>query len=83
MEYGKLLNSLPDTLKSKYINAEWSKLFNSVCLKENLWPSYTNMFLMLNKRLIDKIMYIHIYKKLTKDTKNIFSYLKVKYIIFS
>ena len=51
MEYGKLLNSLPDTLKSKYrnyeslikkyINAEWSKLFNSVCLKENLWPSYT------------------------------------------
>ena len=44
MEYGKLLNSLPDTLKTKYrnyesfikkyINAEWSKLFNSVCLDE-------------------------------------------------
>ena len=44
MEYGKLLNSLPDTLKSKYrnyeslnkkyINAEWSRLFNSVCLKD-------------------------------------------------
>ena len=44
MEYGKLLNSLPDNLRSKYrnyeslikkyINAEWSKLFNSVCLKE-------------------------------------------------
>ena len=54
MEYGKLLNLLPDSLKSKYrkyenlikkyINAEWSKLFNNVCLKENLWPSYTNIY---------------------------------------
>ena len=45
MEYGKLLNSLPEILKlkyinyknlvKKYINAEWSKLFNSTCLKEN------------------------------------------------
>ena len=53
MEYGKLLNSLPDSLKSKYrnyesitkkyINVEWFKLFNSVGLKENLWPSYTNL----------------------------------------
>ena len=52
MEYGKLLNLLPDSLKSKYrnyenlikkyINVEWSKLFTSVCLKENLWSSYTN-----------------------------------------
>ena len=52
MEYGRLLNSLPNNLKIKYrnyenlvkkfINAEWSKLFNSTCLKENLWPTYTN-----------------------------------------
>ena len=51
MEYGKLLNLIPDSLKSKYrnyenlikkyMNAELSKLFNSVSLKENLWPSYT------------------------------------------
>ena len=69
MEYGKLLNSLPDTLKSKYrnyeslikkyINAEWSKLFNSVCLKENLWPSYTNfkyicLFLHISTHLTQK-----------------------------
>ena len=47
-----LLNLIPDSLKSKYrnyenlikkyINVEWSKLFTSVCLKENLWSSYTN-----------------------------------------
>ena len=52
MEYGKLLDSLPNILKmkyrkyenlvKKYINAEWSKLFNSICVKENLWPTYTN-----------------------------------------
>ena len=54
MEYGKLLDSLPNILKmkyrkyenlvKKYINAEWSKLFNSICLKENLWPTYTNNY---------------------------------------
>ena len=51
MEYRKLLNSLPDIMKLKYrnceklvkkcINAEWSKVFNSTCLEENVWPTYT------------------------------------------
>ena len=46
MEYGKLLDSLPYILKmkyrnyenlvKKYINAEWSKLFNSICLKSKI-----------------------------------------------
>ena len=40
MKYRKYEN-----LVKKYINAEWSKLFNSICLNENLWPTYTNFLL--------------------------------------
>ena len=49
MDYGHLLNTIPENMKliyrkyetviKKVINAEWSKVFNSTCLKENLWPT--------------------------------------------
>ena len=51
MEYGNLLNLIPQPMKNIYrkyenlikkvINAEWSKVFNHTCLKEFLWPTYT------------------------------------------
>ena len=56
--YLNLLNILPYTTKkhlreienvsNKILKRKWSKTFNNVCLKENLWPIYTK--------------YIYIYK---------------------
>ena len=49
--YMNLLNSVSSELKKhlrtienvsdKIIKREWSKTFNNVCLKENIWPTYT------------------------------------------
>ena len=54
MEYGSILNLIPlpmkclyrryENLIKKVINAEWSKVFNHTCLKEYLWPTYTQYF---------------------------------------
>ena len=30
-----------ENVSNKIINRLWSKTFNKVCLKENIWPSYT------------------------------------------
>ena len=29
-------------INKKIIESNWSKNFNKICLKENLWPTYTN-----------------------------------------
>ena len=52
MSYGDNLFLLPNELKNdfrkyedirkKIINTKWSLVFNQTCLKENLWPIYTN-----------------------------------------
>ena len=51
--YMNLLNQVSPQLKkhlrtienvsNKIINRLWSKTFNKVCLKENIWPSYTRL----------------------------------------
>ena len=30
-----------EKINKKIIDAKWSKTFNEVCLKEDLWPTYT------------------------------------------
>ena len=52
MSYGENLYLLPEELRNsfrkfeeirkKLINIEWSLVFNQTCLKNNLWPIYTN-----------------------------------------
>ena len=32
-----------EKVKKKIINAKWSLSFNQTCLKENIWPTYTNI----------------------------------------
>ena len=32
-----------EKINKKIIDAEWSKTFNEVCIKEDLWPTYTNL----------------------------------------
>ena len=51
MEYGQLLHSLPDELRTlfrrlettekKILMLKWSHIFNNVCLDENIMPVYT------------------------------------------
>ena len=51
--YMNLLNQVSPQLKkhlrtienvsNKIINRLWSKTFNKVCLKENIWPTYTHI----------------------------------------
>ena len=51
--YGEKLNSLPQDLKKcfrdlenvrkKIINANWSIVFNKTCIKNNIWPNFTNI----------------------------------------
>ena len=53
--YGEKLNLLPEDLKRMYrelenvknkiINANWSIVFNETCIKENIWPKYTNKYM--------------------------------------
>ena len=53
MPYTDTLYRLPDELiklfrsyeqiKKKEINAKWSIVFNETCLRENLWPNFTNL----------------------------------------
>ena len=31
-----------ERINKKIIDSKWSKNFNEICLKENLWPTYTN-----------------------------------------
>ena len=31
--------------KKKLFKAKWSKTFNEVCLKENMLPNYTNIYI--------------------------------------
>ena len=55
MSYTNLLFNLPMNLvrlfrqlentKKKICKAEWSTVFNNVCLQENLLPSYTRMII--------------------------------------
>ena len=55
MIYSDILNQLPielkqlyrkyENIKQKGINAYWSAFFNRICLKENLWPKYTNIYI--------------------------------------
>ena len=37
-----------EKINKKIIDAEWSKTFNEVCIKENLWPTYTNLIYMFD-----------------------------------
>ena len=56
MSYTNLLFNLPMNLlrlfrqlentKKKICKAEWSTIFNNVCLQENLLPSYTQINLL-------------------------------------
>ena len=51
--YGENLNLLPQDLKRYYrdlenvmkkiINANWSTVFNKTCIKNNIWPNFTNI----------------------------------------
>ena len=53
MSYADTLYRLPEELiklfrrfeqvKKKVINANWSIVFNETCIKENLWPNFTNL----------------------------------------
>ena len=53
MSYADALYRLPEELiklfrrfeqvKKKVINAKWSIVFNETCIKENLWPNFTNL----------------------------------------
>ena len=53
MSYGRLLHSVPDGLRTlvrnyeninkKLINIKWSLEFNSICLKEDMLPQYSNI----------------------------------------
>ena len=66
MEYGYLLSLLPEPMKflyrkyenviKKFINAEWSKVFNRTCLKEYLWPTYTKLW---EYQIINFIVFYH------------------------
>ena len=52
MSYTDILYRLPDELiklfrsfeqtKKKEINAKWSIVFNETCIKEKIWPNFTN-----------------------------------------
>ena len=37
----KLFRSL-EQIRKKEINSKWSIVFNETCIKENLWPNFTN-----------------------------------------
>ena len=51
--YMNLLNAVPPRLKKhlrtienvsdKIIKRNWSTTFNNICLRENLWPTYTQL----------------------------------------
>ena len=32
-----------ENIKHKILNANWSKIFNEICLKESLLPNYTRI----------------------------------------
>ena len=33
-----------ERINKKIIESKWSRNFNEICLKENLWPTYTNIY---------------------------------------
>ena len=35
-----------ERINKKIIDSKWSKNLNGICLKENLWPTYTNLVLL-------------------------------------
>ena len=53
MTYGDVIAILPNILKKYYrkyesikkkiIDYKWSMTFNKVCIKNNLWPTFTNL----------------------------------------
>ena len=38
-------------INKKIIESNWSKNFNEICLKENLWPTYTNRYIFKSKQI--------------------------------
>ena len=55
MTYSSYLGRLPTDLKNLFrkfekvensiINSKWSMFFNKTCLKEQIWPTYTKIYL--------------------------------------
>ena len=45
----KLIFRKYEKINKKIIETNWSKTFNEVCLKEDLWPSYTNYHILKTK----------------------------------